>query len=727
MICKIFCAAALAVFCLAQSSSAQWQLTPQYDETPSNWSSWSSGESSSSQGYGWRPYVPYPGQPGNPNFGVIPQSIQPLSQQAPLSLPSTQYEPPLPSSFDSGITSSEYLSPTPQPSNPIETQQSNSLGSEVIISEEPIQGKILGVVQEDGTLLSLDQFNANTKAAATAQNQSTTNPESMSGPRDNFGIPVVQPGESNNIVILESVPEPSKLETPTEDLESDLESNLETPTEELETPSKETDPGNLASNLDAVAPSMTPAEAVEKRIKEEASMEKAAEEAAAKTGNYDIRIARMTNALEEAQTRIKEQDKAIAELEKKRRVLERRAKAQTEELAERTEKDQKLVMALQEAETQLVERDKAIAAFKEQKRVRDRMMRAQTKRVEKPTMSAEALSKLKKAGDEELARMKKKNKSLLADIKSWEEKSKQQSDANSEASKLRKKLVQTNRDMVGLRREIDDANLKIENLRIRNKSRLASDVKLKAELSKSRKANGALETAIAAMKKQMGDMPSSKEKSSKAAESMKRMEKILARSKKENTTMKKELDESTKLLRKTKSKLAAQEKKYSQLKSKFMEAFEAEKGKSAEKKARNLRSDSEKSMTEPELREQRKRMREKAARKAREMKKEKDQKEKKAKSKKEDREKKETNKKAEKERKLERQKKDLIEEMKKKMAESAARIRGVGKKKIDALIKDGKKEDSDEVTKAQERIDESVKIANRKIRARYERRLKRMK
>ena len=204
---------------------------------------------------------------------------------------------------------------------------------------------------------------------------------------------------------------------------------------------------------------------------------------------------------------------------------------------------------------------------------------------------------------------------------------------------------------------------------------------------------------------------------------MKRLEKSLARSKKENAATKEKLQESTKLLGKTKSKLAAQEKKYSQLKSKFMEAFEAEKGKSAGKKTR----ESEKSMTEAEVREQWKKKRDKEERKAREMKKEKEKEKKKAKSKKDDNEKKEAKKKSEKERKLERQKKDLIEEMKKKMAESAARIRGVGKKKIDALIKDGKNEDSDEVKKAQERIDESVKIANRKIRARYERRLKRLK
>ena len=756
MFCRISCAAALAVFCLAQTSSAQWQLTPLYDETPSNWSSWS-GESSSTQGYGWRPYVPYPGQPGNPYSGTTtPQSVQPLSQpQAPLSLPDIQYAPPLPQSFDSGITSSEYVPAEPQSSIPVETQQSNNLGREVIINEEPVDGKILGVVQEDGSLLSLEQFNANARASAIAKNQSTSTPEPMTGVGDNFGEPIVKPGESNDIVVLESVAEPTKPEPPSEELAS-----------ELEPPSEETDPGNLASNSDLVAPSMTPDEAVEKRLKEEASNE----EAASKVANYETRIAQMADVIKEAETRLKEQDKELATLKAKARQQERVMELQTRKvktltksvndaMSKRKNSDGSELAALKKENKSLTTKLKSMAANSIQQsdsaaevsKLRKKLVQTNRdmvelrreidnaatleagnrereqklkERLKTLTKSAEeAVSKQKKSGSRELAALKKENRSLTTKLESMAANSVQQSDSAAEASKLRKKLVQTNRDMVELRREIDEANDKVQRLEIRNKSRLASTVKLKGELSDSKEANGVLETAMAAMKKKMGDMSLSKEKSSKDAESMKRLEKSLARSKKENAATKEKLQESTKLLGKTKSKLAAQEKKYSQLKSKFMEAFEAEKGKSAGKKTR----ESEKSMTEAEVREQWKKKRDKEERKAREMKKEKEKEKKKAKSKKDDNEKKEAKKKSEKERKLERQKKDLIEEMKKKMAESAARIRGVGKKKIDALIKDGKKEDSDEVKKAQERIDESVKIANRKIRARYERRLKRLK
>ena len=87
----------------------------------------------------------------------------------------------------------------------------------------------------------------------------------------------------------------------------------------------------------------------------------------------------------------------------------------------------------------------------------------------------------------------------------------------------------------------------------------------------------------------------------------------------------------------------------------------------------------------------------------------------------------ETDELSEKTRKRKQREESLRDEMKKKMSEAENRIRAVGKKKIDAILKDGKKKDSDEVQEAKEQVEASIKISNRKIRARYERKIQRLK
>ena len=70
---------------------------------------------------------------------------------------------------------------------------------------------------------------------------------------------------------------------------------------------------------------------------------------------------------------------------------------------------------------------------------------------------------------------------------------------------------------------------------------------------------------------------------------------------------------------------------------------------------------------------------------------------------------------------------ELRKEMKKKMEDARKRIEAVGKKKIDALMKTGKDQDSDEIKEMKEKVNRSMKVSDRKIRARYERKILQVK
>ena len=900
---KISCAIALAVFCLTQTLSAQWQLTPQYDEVPSNWSSWGSEISGAQQGYQIRPYAPYPGQPGFQSSGVFPQ---PMTQLQPL----PSYLPSLP----------------PQSSVPFADQQQSIQNGEIIVSEDPVDGEILGVVQQDGSLVPLNQLRGSAQASGeTTQapngkilipsndqpSEDLSSDPEMSGVGDNFGDPIVEPGEvapeRNKIVILESVDQPPK---------------------QPETPA----PGALSAS-DAVAPSITPQQVIDERLKRESEIENPLrdsksriekmatvlkdeqtelrnKEALSKLQGEHRKLRQKAeeqlNLVKKAEAQLKDKDEAFNTLQSEHRKLQQVAKNQLTAVknaeAKLKDKDEafnklqgeyrelqqvakKQLTAVKNADEKLklkgealtklhvehrdlqqkVEKQKAVyrdaSKFVQESQAKHRMafnkqiakleseketladkfrdsmakiesqtktmnlqsesssekmadtrkklvdanrelvklrrevedanssiekMRSQQKQLVESAAKAseDAKSKTEDAGNElarvkteltqltekhrhslaalesqtktlglqsgsssrELSETKKKlveaNRKMVrlrreiddataaADLNSKRQKdyleqnarvkmkfnklveqhreakmqlestqtSNRQTESTTELSDTRKKLVQKNRDMVKLRREIDEAKTSIERLEARNRARISSFVKLKQELATKEKE---FETRTAEMSDEF------------KKRSVKMRTEFQNRSDTNSDTAKK--------LKIAREQLAAQKKKYAKLKTKFIEAFEAEKGDKAKNKSAKKKG--KKGMSEAEVREQWQKKREMEARKSRGMKKSKDEskdKETEAKSDKDD-------KLTKKERKVKRQKADLIEEMKKKMSESAARIRAVGKKKVDALIEDGNKKDSDEVKEAQDLIDESVKIANRKIRARYERRLKRMK
>ena len=181
-----------------------------------------------------------------------------------------------------------------------------------------------------------------------------------------------------------------------------------------------------------------------------------------------------------------------------------------------------------------------------------------------------------------------------------------------------------------------------------------------------------------------------------------------------------------KKLRDVEAKLAAQDKSYAELKAKLMKASEAEKDKKKDKDGAKSKDKKKNgmSLSEAEVREQWKKKQ--AAKKKKEAM-EKAEKEKAEKLKKEKAEKESKDSKSSKEAKRKKREEELRDEMKKKMSEAESRIREVGKKKVAALIKQGEKEDGKEVKAAKEHIEESVKVSDRKIRARYERKIIKLK
>ena len=66
----------------------------------------------------------------------------------------------------------------------------------------------------------------------------------------------------------------------------------------------------------------------------------------------------------------------------------------------------------------------------------------------------------------------------------------------------------------------------------------------------------------------------------------------------------------------------------------------------------------------------------------------------------------------------------LRKEMEKEMGETETKIRTVAKKKVALLMKKGNKENSSVVKAEWEKMEKSIKVRRRKIRARYERQIR---
>jgi len=82
--------------------------------------------------------------------------------------------------------------------------------------------------------------------------------------------------------------------------------------------------------------------------------------------------------------------------------------------------------------------------------------------------------------------------------------------------------------------------------------------------------------------------------------------------------------------------------------------------------------------------------------------------------------------KREKEAKLKKMEQELRQEMEAEMGEWETKIRTVAKKKVALLIKKGNAEDSDQVKEEWEKMEKSIKVSQRKIRARYERKIRKL-
>ena len=676
----------LSTIAFPQLASAQvlesgWELTPQYNETPLSWPS-SEGIIAPQQ-FEMRPYVPYPGQPGY--SGSYHQPIQQpslnfgqgygLSFESGAAYPTNQFEQP---AF--GFQQPQYEQPPFELNQPLELQGSTDLGQEIIISEEPLDGTIIGIVKDDGSVTPIGEPGNSSQMppSETPPSEDNLTPSADMGESvvgDNFGEPIVQPSPSD-VVVIES--DDTQPQLPPEEQKQDIE----------------------------LAPAETPQEVVDARNKE---------------------VNERTKLQRECEVRIREMDRVIGELKAKQ-------EAQNAELIASKR-------ALEEAKKSIADN------FAKSKK------------------SSESIVETNKANDIKIADLKRENSKLDAALKAATKG--QTKEDSSEASKLRKKLVDTNREMVKLRRSLatQKGNLESRNtimarlakekkeletetkeLLLKTKDDSAKLATLKRQLAESKKASDKTNSKLADLKKSNLRSDNYKKKfdalkkaqtaalkeSKSASKKLEQIAKELKESKEKHAEQIAKLDKQYKSSAEThrkaieelataKEQLAQQKQMNKQMKAEFIEAFEADRKRKSKQKAKVKEKNSDKPLTEAEVRDAWNKKRLEAEKKDKSestKEEEKDSKKKKVDSKKKSDSKKE---------KLRKRELQLREEMKKKMAEAENRIRSVGKKKLEALAKKGKKDDSDEVKAEKENTEKSVKISDRKIRARYERKIKRLK
>ncbi len=667
-------------FAPAQIIESGSELTPQFGETSSLWRS--SGGIRGYQEWGFRPYVPYPGQPGHSVGGSFQQPLQ-TSTSFGFVQPFESFAHPM----------NGYVQPfieIPQ-STASSFESFSGSNQEIIISAEPVDGRIIGVVQKDGSIIPIGQSGIPSQPMTSELGQSASV----------VGELIVQPASEPGIVLLGSDQAPSK------------------------------NPGTLEVAGLEPTPNVSQQEVVDARNKQ---MER----------------------FQARQTRMREMDREIVEL---------KFRNDTQSAAMATSKAALAKLSLENEE--------------------------------RLNASEQSFRKTQKDLQRKIADLQHKNKRLVEKLDAAKQKSKESADTRSQTSTLRRKIVDANRELVKMRRSLDDSAENIERLK-RNRGPSSAAAKLKAELDASKEANVALERAMkvelsdvrkdnsakvsklkkdlakaqltaeemqskfAEMKKAISNVSDDKKKYDDLAKShsksigenkasKKRMQEMAAKLKTMETKhaeaiakLGKEYKASAETqrdaltaLKAAKSELAEQKKMNTQLKTDFMEAFEADK--------KNKEDARGQPKTEAEVREawiKKRREAEKAkqAEKAKKSKQGKSSKkaegaknaetsnethsDKEADSKKEAHKEKPA---SSAEAKLHKRQEQLRDEMKKKMAEAESRILAVGKKKVEALLKRGKKEDSDEVKAEKERTEDSVRISDRKIRARYERKIKRLK
>ena len=194
-------------------------------------------------------------------------------------------------------------------------------GKEIIINEEPIDGKILGVVQADGSILPLPSLYSESQLG-TEITSGIENESSLVG--ENFGEPIVSP-EPGNIVI-----EPNNASSE----------------------SANSDDAVVQTAVDDIAPSETPDEVVEARIKKNSI--------ANEENNNVLRNGQAKNTLA-LKMRIKELTKALHE-------AETQLEEKSSELVESKNGDQQRLVKLREAENRLAEQEMALAKIKAENR-----------------------------------------------------------------------------------------------------------------------------------------------------------------------------------------------------------------------------------------------------------------------------------------------------------------------------------------------------------------------
>ena len=633
---------ALSPLATAQVIDSGWGV-PSYNEFPI-WQS-TDGLATGFQGYDARPYVPYPGQPGYTGAESFPINPLPVYGQGQaiesFSQPAGGYVQPL------------VEIPQSQPSS----LQGSGTNQEIIISEEPVDGRIIGVVKADGSIVPIGQAGSATQSA----------PSVIESPNPivSSGDPMAEDKVGNSVVV-----EPGVLIVESED-----------------SPTEDKDPGMLAASAGEAALTTETTRATEAAPAE-------SPESVADAMMAERRMKETTQRMRGYETRVREMDQVIKGL-----------KAENEELKAASEKGSKALADLL---------------------------------VQSETAQKKAL-KVEQEYETRIAEMEKIKEEFGKKLKASKESSMKSNVADTEVSKLRKKLVDANRLMVKMRQSLNSNEEQMETILRRRTSR---EAKLSKDLAESNKEMSALKNSAREIQSKLRSMADKEAQASKMkkelaasmAESKKLKAKLAAVAKsktsaadyrkkydelkkthsktvKQQRAAKTQISELTAKLKVLDKKLTVQEQLNKKMKAEFIEAYEADKKKKAKSK---------KSMTEAEVREALEKKRKEAARKEK----------KEGESKETESEKKSTkSKKSSKTRKekLREREKELREEMKKKMAAAESRIRAVGKKKVDALLAKGKKEDSDDVKAEKKRTEDSIRISDRKIRARYERKIKRLK